>query len=290
MTVFTFRDLAFVSGRRLLYPGYVQDYLDRVTAADVGAGNTQGLELGVTDAFNTCLQAMVADTSLGVSGGVLSQAASLIKASCFMMGARTLPGALVPLAADMPAPTNVGPFVIGDYNRRTGLGDPANVSKYLDSNRNNFSEPQNSRHIALRANLASSPLQSLAGARLESNGIGASVIAWTGTQPAFRSIPATDTIQLSGSAEIGTPTMFAMSRSAATEYTARVSGNNALITSTSTTPDNISIFVFAQNNGGSPAGISTARINFYSIGEALDLAVLDARITALSAAIAAAIQ
>ena len=83
MTAFTFRDLAFVSGRQLLYPSYVQDYLDRVTAADASAGNTQGLELGVTDAFNTTLQAMVGDGSLGVSSNVLSQAASFIKASCF---------------------------------------------------------------------------------------------------------------------------------------------------------------------------------------------------------------
>ena len=277
------------SGRQLLYPTYVKDYLDRVNAKDVEAGNTLGLELGVTDAFNTCLQALVADGILGVSGGVLAQAASLIKASCAMQGARTLSGALVPLAADMPAPTNVGPFVAGDYNRRTGLGDPANVSKYLNTNYNNNADPQNSRHIAIRANLTSSLTQLLAGARVEPNGVGASLVGWNGTQPIFRSIPSLDTLQASGSAAVGTPTMFALSRNTSADYTARVSGSNTLIASTSTTPDNINIFVFAQNNNGSPTGFATARINFYSLGSALDLAILEARITALSNAIQAAI-
>jgi hypothetical protein len=39
------RPVIIVQRRRLLYPAYVQDYLDRVTAADVAAGDTNGLEL-----------------------------------------------------------------------------------------------------------------------------------------------------------------------------------------------------------------------------------------------------
>jgi hypothetical protein len=124
--------LGLSGGSRLLYPSYVQDYLDRVTAADVTAGNTQGLERGVTDGFNICLQGMVADGSLGVSSNVLAQAASTVKAGCLMAGARTLSGALTPIAADMPAPTNYN-FVSGDYDRKTGLvGD--GLSKYLNTN------------------------------------------------------------------------------------------------------------------------------------------------------------
>jgi hypothetical protein len=57
-----------VQRRRLLYPAYVQDYLDRVTAADVAAGNTSGLEFGVTDGANTFIQDLVNDGLLGVSG------------------------------------------------------------------------------------------------------------------------------------------------------------------------------------------------------------------------------
>jgi hypothetical protein len=65
---------------------------------------------------------------------------SAIKASCILAGARTLSGALVPLVGT--APTNFN-FVSGDYNRKTGLvGDKS--TKYLDSNRNNNADPQNS--------------------------------------------------------------------------------------------------------------------------------------------------
>ena len=86
------------------YSPYVQDYLDRVTAADVAAGNTQGLESGVADAFAVAIEGLVGSAMLGVSGGVISQAASKIKAMPYMCGARTLPGCLVPVVG--PAPTD----------------------------------------------------------------------------------------------------------------------------------------------------------------------------------------
>jgi hypothetical protein len=113
------RPVIIVQRRRLLYPTYVQDYLDRVTAADVAAGNTSGLEVGVTDGANTFIQDLVSDTYLGVSGGVISQAASVIKASVPMAGARTRLGAMTPLVG--PAPTSFN-FGDNDYNRKTGLG------------------------------------------------------------------------------------------------------------------------------------------------------------------------
>ena len=265
------------SGARLLYPTYVQDYLDRVTAADVAAGNTLGLELGVTDAFNTCLQALVADGILGVSGGVLAQAASLIKASCAMQGARTLSGALVPLAADMPAPTNVGPFVAGDYNRRTGLGDPANVSKYLNSNRAGNADPQNSQHISMYFTTTGSGFMAASG-----GGTGRSTIAHNAARS--RNSVATTA---GGNANINTFT--GLGRSSSTEYTRRVNGVNYLITQSSETPPSFNYFVFACNDNGSAVTIGSNRLNFYSIGESLDLAILDARITALSNGIQAAI-
>jgi hypothetical protein len=272
------------SGARLLYPGYVQDYLDRVTAADVAAGNTLGLERGVTDAFNTCLQALVADGILGVSGGVLTQAASLIKASCFMQGARTLSGSLVPLAADMPAPTNFN-FVAGDYNRRTGLGNPANATKYLNSNRNSNSDPQDDTHIAVWIST-----QSTGGA----NGIflaagdfvtpGSSALQTAN----FNAIMFTRSRNATGFAAATKVTgFFGLSRNSSTAYSRRFSGSTATETSISQTPVNDNYFVF-RGNAATPS-ITNARLSFYSIGESLDLAILDARITALANAIQAAI-
>ena len=281
MTAFTFRDLAFVSGRRLLYPNYVQDYLDRVTAADVAAGNTLGLELGVTDAFNTCLQALVADGILGVSGGVLAQAASLIKASCAMQGARTLPGALVPLAADMPAPTNVGPFVAGDYSRRTGLGDPANVSKHLNSN---YAFP-----TSLQNNCSMAMFSSVDG----TTGIEMGWVDLSGTGSFLSS--ATSRLYNTGGSTFfpsdTTATGFrAISRASSASFTYRRAGANETASITSSAVTHEAMGVLARRRQSSVVdSFSNARLNFYSFASALDLAILDTRITALSNAIQAAI-
>ena len=209
-----------------------------------------------------------------------------IKASCILAGARTLAGALVPLVGT--APTNVN-FVTGDYNRKTGLVGNGST-KYLNSNRNNNADPQNNRHLATYANLTSSVNQLFAGGRSAGVGTGAAFLGWSGTQPQFRCIPDTDTQQVSGSASVGTATLFGFSRNNNSNYTARASGSSASIASTSTTPNNINLFVFAQNNQNiGPASLSNARIAFYSIGESIDLALLDGRVTALITAFTAAI-
>jgi hypothetical protein len=272
------------SQRVLLYPAYVHDYLDRVTAADVAAGNTLGLELGVTDAFNTALQAMVADTSLGVSGGVLAQAASLIKASCAMQGARTLSGALVPLAADMPAPTNVG-FADPDYNRSTGLKGNGS-GKHLNSNRNNNADPQNSKHMAV---YSTTPETRTAGSRgyigCNYTGTGWSAIVESGGTNATNQIWLNHT---SGThRRIGNNAGFlGVSRSDSTQITGRNNGSSTIFSQSSQIPSANTIFVFASASSGER---TDARLNFYSIGESLDLAILDTRITALSTAIQSAI-
>jgi hypothetical protein len=269
-------------GSLLLYPGYVQDYLDRVTAADVAAGNTQGLERGVTDGFNTTLQDLVADTSLGISGGIVSQSASKIKAMPFMCGARTLPGCLVPVVG--PAPTNFN-FVAGDYNRRTGLKSDGGA-KYLNSNRNNNADPQNSKHLAV---YSTTPDPGGAGTRAY---IGASYAAtgWTSIAEGG-GVNTTNQIWLnstSGAAQrIGNNAGFlGVSRSNSAQITGRNGGSNAIFSQSSQVPSAGAIFVFASSLAGDRAN---ARLNFYSIGEFLDLAILDARITALSTAIQAAI-
>jgi hypothetical protein len=98
-----------------------QAYITAVETADGAA-----LEEGVKTAINNFVVDCKAD-------GIWSA----IKASCILAGARTLNGALVPLAGT--APTNFN-FVSGDYNRKTGLvGD--GISKYLNSNRANNADP-----------------------------------------------------------------------------------------------------------------------------------------------------
>lgn len=270
------------AGRLLLYPAYVHEVLDRITNADVVAGNTLGLELAVTDAFSNCLQALVADGILGVSGGVLAQAASLMKASCFMMGARTLSGALVPLAADMPAPTNIN-FVAGDYSRRTGLGDPNNATKQLISNRAGNADPRDNAHIAVYVTQRNKVV-----------GVNQFLIGVSGGNPgSFHLVDRdSDSVQrvrsatlTTGGPIISTPTLFGASRFSSSQYIRRINGTSTTINQASDGSLAESTQIF---NASSPFPV-TSRICFYTIGEALDLAILDARVTALSNAIQAAI-
>jgi hypothetical protein len=204
-----------------------------------------------------------------------------IKASCILAGARTLNGALVPLVGT--APTNVsGLFVAGDYNRETGLkGDGS--TKYLDSNRNNNADPQDSVHQCCFISTAPS-----AGvARIY---MGAGVID-TGTTHLVRdSLGALSSRNRSSdfnSLVSALVTGFAgHSRSSSASYIIRANSTSYTESKTSETPFNGNVFVFATN----PASFySDARLAFYSIGESLDLARLDARVTDLINAIGVAI-
>ena len=276
-----------VRRRRLLYPSYVQDYLDRVTAADVAAGNTSGLEVGVTDGANTFIQDLVSDTYLGVSGGVISQAASVIKASVPMAGARTRLGAMTPLVG--PAPTSFN-FGDNDYNRKTGLVGDGNA-KYLNSNRSNNADPQNNHHLATHVTTTGSGV--IIGARVDAAGVGDSLIfALAASNWPFRSrISIFDSPSQGTKSTVSATGFVALSRSSSFSLVSRLSGANETIASTSATAltGNIGVFARIRTDISSVDGYSTARLAFYSIGESLDLAILDARVTALINAYAAAI-
>jgi hypothetical protein len=83
---------------------------------------------------------------------------------------------------------------------------------------------------------------------------------------------------------------FGYSRNLAASFTYRDNGTTYNPSTTSQTPTSDNTFVFARNNGSnSPERYSNARLAFYSIGESLDLALLDARVTTLINAFAAAI-
>jgi hypothetical protein len=200
-----------------------------------------------------------------------------IKASCILAGARTLAGALVPLVG--AAPTNVGGlFVSGDYNRKTGLvGDGS--TKYLDSNRNNNADPQNNKHLSVYI----STNGTLGGRDLLSSGLGGGHSRLTTNTGGFLA-----TINTSGQYVGATPPLkFAgASRTISTEFLVRDNGQSFTRLATSTGPQNSNISVF---NRASSSNYSDARLAFYSIGESLDLALLDARVTGLINAFAAAI-
>ena len=249
-------------------PGFQFDadastYIEAVEAAD-----TQALETGVRYAIN--------DFVIGCKNDGIWDA---IKASCILAGARTLSGALVPLVGT--APTNYN-FVSGDYNRETGLvGDGS--TKYLDSNRNNNADPQNSKHLSIYATVVSS--------------IGnACYIGLPAASGSSHLSPIVGNVGLLGgrlNSTVGVPTtaanvagLLGFNRSTSTSFVARGGmTTTAEILNGSAAPANGNILCF----DGLPGTKSDARLAFYSIGESLDLAALDTRVSALITAIGAAI-
>jgi hypothetical protein len=226
-------------------------------------------------------QALEQKTKIAIDNFVLGCKAdgiwSAIKASCILAGARTLSGALIPLVGT--APTNIGPFVDADYNRKTGLVGNGS-SKYLNSNRNNNADPQDSKHIA--AYISS----------IGSGGERPFIATTTGTGRTF----ITDAVQVtvnkssfSTTTAVVAPCLAGASRNSSATFDLRRNNQTVSFTAvTSETPLNINLFVYRRTGAGATE-YSDARLAFYSIGESLDLALLDARVTDLINAFGAAI-
>jgi hypothetical protein len=242
------------------YDPDAQAYITAVEAAD-----TQALEVGVKDAINAFVVGCKAD-------GIWAA----IKALCILAGARTLAGALVPLVG--PAPTNFN-FVSGDYNRKTGLAGNG-TTKYLNSNRNNNADPQNSRHLAVFVNT-----KATAGNTFyigTTFGTGNSFVAVRNNTDITHRLSGAgaDIIGIHGTGLVG------INRNSSTLVTGRGNQSSVSVNVNSETPASNQIGVFAGTASFNPA---STRLAFYSIGEALDLALLDARVTALINAIQAEI-
>jgi len=248
------------------YDTDAQAYITLVEAAD-----SQSLETGVKDAINAFVVGCKSD-------GIWDA----IKAACIMAGARTLDGALVPLVGTAPANNN---FVSGDYNRKTGLvGDGA--TKYLDSNRANNADPQDNQHACVYGNISRTSTEVFVGAGGTLTGRLAIFSTPSNLTFASRSSANSGAIANAGTG-IG---LCGVTRSSSANYIARGNGNNTTITQASETPTADDIFVFCRNSGTDTPVVFTAnRLSFYSIGEALDLALLDTRVSTLMTAIGAAI-
>jgi hypothetical protein len=166
--------------------------------------------------------------------------------------------------------------VDGDYNRKTGLvGDES--TKYLDSNRAGNADPQNNRHLSVYASaLPTSALRPLAGqARATVSGVHFiynSITRFGGS------------VSNSYTAATG---FIGLSRSESANYTRRNNLTTDSVSQSSVSPIEGVYYLF-RDSDNAPL-YSNARLAFYSIGESLDLALLDARVTDLINAFAAAI-
>ena len=238
-------------------------YIAAVEAVD---GAT--LEDGVKSAINSFVAGCKSD-------GIWSA----IKASCILAGARTLSGALVPLVG--AAPTSIN-FVSGDYNRKTGL--VGNGTKYLNSNRAADADPQNNASLAIWVSTpATAPNYYYLGA-LRSTPTPA-VYSGISTNVGFliRNTSAVPNSNRTGTGLAG------VSRTASNSYNWRWAGATGTSTSASTGTYSANIFVYGSNVNGAITNRSNGRLAFYSIGESLNLALLDTRVSNLMTALTAAI-
>ena len=246
------------------------DYLSRMATAD-GAG----VEVGVA----TAVDAFFRDSK---AAGVFDA----LKACCILCGARTITGALVPLAGD--APTAQGGWASGDYSRTDGLEGDGNAL-YLDSNRAGDDDPQNDCHLSVYVTQVST-----LGSDQISNRI--SEVA-DGYRTISQNAQDGDTFFRCSSNNpgtiAGTPTGFlGASRNSASEFIARHSEANETVSVASIGPASTNVRVF---NRISTDSFSDAKIAFYSIGSSLGsnpadgLADLDTAVTNLITAIGEAL-
>jgi hypothetical protein len=197
-----------------------------------------------------------------------------IGSSCILAGARTLAGALVPLRGT--APTNFN-FVSGDYNRKTGLIGNG-TTKYLDSNRNNNTSPQNNFHAAVHVTQPHTAVTNTTylGVAFGVPGISHLGVAKSGVNDLFFRV---QTIVASSSVGAGNTTGFiGASRLEASSYNIRFGNSNTNVVEASEIPHNGNLLVFGRV-AGQP--YVDGRIAFYSIGQSLNLAQFDSRVTAL---------
>ena len=250
--------------------GFDRDALAYIRNVEAADGSY--LETGVKQAINAFVAGCKKD-------GIWDA----IKASCIMCGARTISGALVPLVGPSPTaypqPVN---FVSADYDRSSGLkGDGA--TKYLDSNRAGNADGQDDHHLAVymsSADTGSSVVgvgaAGVAGSTNFGNG-SANVFARSRCAAAYTQSPT------------GFTGFMGISREEPSGYDYRYDSSTTPVTQASDGLLTDTTFIFARNESGTPNGLSSSRLTFYSIGSSLDLAALDNRVSTLVAAIGAAI-
>ncbi len=244
----------------------------------VEAADGQRLEDGVISAYESF-----------ISGCKTDSIWSAIKASCILAGARTLSGALVPLVGT--APTNVN-FVSADYNRETGLKGNAST-KRLNANRLDNVDPQNSKHLAVYQTESEIRTINVLGTKTalaSPNSTNSSeLLTATGSGSNIRRFRINSTTAgASFNDTQNTVGFWGASRSGSTNVSCRVNGVSSSLSATSATPSSGAIGVFSRG-GAAIANPSDARISFYSVGENLNLTLLETRVSTLMTALAAAI-
>ena len=242
------------------------NYLRAVESAD-----GQALETPVKRAVDDFFRGVKADGTF-----------SAIRSACLLCGARTLAGALVPLVGAAPTNNN---FLPEDYNRETGLvGDGS--TKYLDSNRANNADPQDDNHNAALLTVGGDGVVMASSSSLDGQNY-LDIVDTPATRLFNRNNSGSAFELVAGTAAAG---LYGTSRSESSGFDYRTPQGYGQKTAASETTDSRNVYIYARSDDGvAISAHSNARLAFYSIGESLDLALLDARVSALITAIGAAL-
>lgn len=232
-----------------------------ITAVETADG--QSLEDGVREAIDDFVIGCKAD-------GIWTA----IKASCILAGARTLAGALTPLVG--PTPTNLN-FVSGDYDRELGLQGGSYVDgKYIDSNYADDSVAQNNLHYSVYLSAAASVEATLIGTEYNASGYSEIKDTTTGSNITTNRTTTSPNLGASGGFKTG---LHATSRDNSADFDYIIGPASGTFAATSNAPTVTDFNVFRRN--AQTNRFSNARIQFYSIGEALTLSDLETRISTL---------
>jgi hypothetical protein len=211
---------------------------------------------------------------------------SAIKASCILAGARTKEGAITPLArASGTSPTLNGTAGGWTYNRKTGL--KANgTDNYVKTGNLFNAEGKDNRHLATWV----TEYSTLGGGNTY---IGAHNNA-SGTVYSFIRQNDASEFALASTSSFTLTGLSTGFRGASRVDSANISTRASQFTQSATSPSGAVTssehYVFADNYPPPTARLfSNARLAFYSIGESLNLAQLDARVTDLINAFGVAI-
>ena len=259
-------------GRAGILSGFQRFDPDAATyIAAVEFEDGEALETGVKDAINAFVVGLKAD---GIWNAVL--------ASCIMMGARTIEGALVPLRGGDPTAYNQ---VSGDYNRETGIiGNSSN--KYIDTEFNDASTYRLDYHAGVFQNNTSQNAKLMARTASNNN----NSVQIRRNNPTNVTLHGRSATTDSGGVD-ASPAFIIQSRDNASNFIVHNNGTGLTLTRAAQASTSGVNYLINRVHASS-ATYGSSRISFYTIGTALDatgLAKYESRVLALVAAIASAI-
>jgi hypothetical protein len=206
-------------------------------------------------------------------------------AACILAGARTLAGILVPLVGPAPSPAN---FVQADYSRRNGLVGNAST-KTLNSNRAQNADPQDDLHMCAYVTAAATSGSFPCFFGVGTGSAGDCHIGGLNASDLFARMRNSTFDTFTGRA---TATgLIGFSRTQGHWFAATAGTSSRQFARTSQAPRSESTRVFSTLNvtTGIVTSVTNARLSWYSIGRAVDLPALQARLDTFMASISAAL-